>query len=1076
MVTTFNWDWNGDGTSDDTSSGTWVSGYNWTTSKAHSFTVDGTYNVKVQAVDDYGGASAWSPATVITVATVVNLPPSDPTFIDCADADRYFPVNTSIGFTCGTSSDPDGTQVRFEWDFCGTTVMSALKANGSSDARTYSFDDDGTGTIRVRAVDALGAASGWVTMTVQIHNGHAPTLSLPSLPASATQYDFINAVYRLGDADGESVKVEWDFDMNGTADGSSALYPPGDVVMSGRLETAGNPWSIQARAVDSGGVHSGWVPISLDVYATPGVPLPVALDFPAMTVTYTGDAIWRGQQIFSKVGSSAAQVNPLGDSKSSKLVWTATPTENGMIAFFWKVSSEPGNDILRLLIDGEKFCNYGSNVSISGEQDWVHQFVPIASGSHSVEWEYLKNATSKSEKDCAWVDRARLADRLPAALGFSRTWVGTGDYFSVVMAVVNTTGKTLTGFYANDITPLGTMTVKAVGSPVVPSSVAPGGTALFTWNFQATESGLLQFSATMTALSSDGVIPVFSRTETAITIQPKAWLKAGLILKPVQPWQGQWMTAMLSVTNTGDATAKAVSGTVSISSGASLLVFKGFAGSTLDIPAGANAAWAWTYSPSGAGTFQFAATTRGICASSSATVTDSCGVAGLIKSPAKLAVQMTVNPVKVSDPHWFHVRALVTNIGGEAALGVFPASIDNLSNPSTNLTLQSSPAGPVYLGIGASTTFEWTYSPSGDGILGFSVTPEGTGMDSSIVVSKPATAWGLLQIPAIFKSYAPEVSQTSVFQGDLVTVCMTASNYGEADAVNVYPSVGALINSKVERFVRVGMPVPAGPVTMPGNTKRVFTWTYEAVTFGSQTFSGSVTGTDANFGDRVHDWFATSAQSVAVNVAQAGVFKCTAFAPTYSVRVGDDVDLFLSVTNTGDLQITSIMLDLYGRDADKFEVVLSPPNFTGTFTSGFSHTFMWKLKAMVPGNLKVGAKIYGISAGPKGAVSGTDEIDVRVTDRYDQPAVAFPNPATGDSIKLGIKLDADAKNVHVDIYNSGMRRIYTGVWSNVTLADGGVSINGVKDWAPGVYWAKIRVVNDSGKEVKLDSVKLVVKR
>jgi hypothetical protein len=98
------------------------------------------------------------------------------------------------------------------------------------------------------------------------------------------------------------------------------------------------------------------------------------------------------------------------------------------------------------------------------------------------------------------------------------------------------------------------------------------------------------------------------------------------------------------------------------------------------------------------------------------------------------------------------------------------------------------------------------------------------------------------------------------------------------------------------------------------------------------------------------------------------------------------------------------------------------------------------------------------------------------TDRFDSPVVAYPSPASGDTVTLGIKMEEEADEVSVDVYNSGMKRVYQGSWRNVTLADGGVVITGVSKWAPGVYWVKVRMKNASGKEAALDSVKLVVKR
>jgi len=62
----YGWDWNGDGTVDEWSE---LGSSGWTDSRPHSWSVAGTYNVKVKAQDSNGAESGWSTALSVTVAT-----------------------------------------------------------------------------------------------------------------------------------------------------------------------------------------------------------------------------------------------------------------------------------------------------------------------------------------------------------------------------------------------------------------------------------------------------------------------------------------------------------------------------------------------------------------------------------------------------------------------------------------------------------------------------------------------------------------------------------------------------------------------------------------------------------------------------------------------------------------------------------------------------------------------------------------------------------------------------------------------------------------------------------------------
>ena len=107
----YGWDWNGDGTVDE-----WTNLKAFgTTIQAHSWTEEGTYNVKVKAKDEYGEESAWSNS--LTVNVTLNIPP-----VAVAESvHRYNNVGDVYPckalFDASASYDPDGYIINYTWDF-----------------------------------------------------------------------------------------------------------------------------------------------------------------------------------------------------------------------------------------------------------------------------------------------------------------------------------------------------------------------------------------------------------------------------------------------------------------------------------------------------------------------------------------------------------------------------------------------------------------------------------------------------------------------------------------------------------------------------------------------------------------------------------------------------------------------------------------------------------------------------------------------------------------------------------------------------------------------------------------------
>src|SRR5882672_8782755 len=122
-----------------------------------------------------------------------------------------------------------------------------------------------------------------------------------------------------------------------------------------------------------------------------------AVDATNLVWTSGGDAAWVRQTIVTHDGVDAAQSGALLDYQES---WLQTVvTGPGTLTFWWRVSSELDFDWLRFHIDSIM------QQQISGEVNWQQRSYPIAAGSHTLRWRYVKDAGAAGGSDRGWVDQ-----------------------------------------------------------------------------------------------------------------------------------------------------------------------------------------------------------------------------------------------------------------------------------------------------------------------------------------------------------------------------------------------------------------------------------------------------------------------------------------------------------------------------------------------------------------------------------------------------------------------------------------------------------------------------------------------
>ncbi len=190
-----------------------------------------------------------------------------------------------------------------------------------------------------------------------------------------------------------------------------------------------------------------------------------AVDNALLLWYFGGTASWTGQKFISYYGGDAARSYKISDNQNSYMHTTVTGP--GTLSFYWKVSSEPGGDYLQFLIDSVV------EDEISGEVDWQPMTYDIPAGSHTLLWNYQKNASASAGFDQGYVDKVNfsissLADGVDNII---LPWTSRGDalWFN----------QTSTYYYAGDAVQSGSLSKDQVS--IIETSVSGPGTLSFYW-------------------------------------------------------------------------------------------------------------------------------------------------------------------------------------------------------------------------------------------------------------------------------------------------------------------------------------------------------------------------------------------------------------------------------------------------------------------------------------------------------------------------------------------------------------------------------------------------------------------
>jgi len=149
----YGWDWNGDNIVDE-----WTSliSSGSTITTTHTYTTEGTYNIKVKAEDSKGEQSDFSDPLTVTITS--NNPPNKPTITGPSQG------KTGDSYTyIVTTEDPDNDEVFYliDWDDTTNSGWLGPYMSGMSVSTSHIWTANGTYSIKVKSKDINGEESQW---------------------------------------------------------------------------------------------------------------------------------------------------------------------------------------------------------------------------------------------------------------------------------------------------------------------------------------------------------------------------------------------------------------------------------------------------------------------------------------------------------------------------------------------------------------------------------------------------------------------------------------------------------------------------------------------------------------------------------------------------------------------------------------------------------------------------------------------------------------------------------------------------------------------------------------------------
>jgi hypothetical protein len=218
-----------------------------------TYTGAGTRYLRVKAEDIHGVQSGFSSALTVVVSGANNAPntPNTPSGPSSG--------NTGVSYTYSTSTtDPDGDDVKYAWDWNGDGVVdewTSFQSSGASINTSHSWSSTGIYQVKVKAEDINGAQSAFSSVkTVNISSNNPPNTPTCS-------YDKIRDELSITatDPEGDDVRYGIDWDTDGTIDQWTSLVTSGN---QQNVNCGGRNGTVEVIAEDEHGAQS--LPVSIE--------------------------------------------------------------------------------------------------------------------------------------------------------------------------------------------------------------------------------------------------------------------------------------------------------------------------------------------------------------------------------------------------------------------------------------------------------------------------------------------------------------------------------------------------------------------------------------------------------------------------------------------------------------------------------------------------------------------------------------------------------------------------------------------------------------------------------------------
>jgi len=488
---------------------------------------------------------------------------------------------------------------------------------------------------------------------------------------------------------------------------------------------------------------------------------------------------------------------------------------------------------------------------------------------------------------------------LDAGLTVSATTVSVGQSFTAWMSTTNTGSGAGNNLTATIWKASGTSAaiVLAGPNPSVAPVLNPAGMQIFDWTLAGTTSGTLTLSG---SVSTDSGTASNKPSAPLITVQTPANLTAALKAYASSICAGQDFLVTLTVTNTGQATATGVSGSLPLSSGAGIANWSAGPNPAGPVVLGLNQSvtFSYTYTGSAPGALVLTATASGIDANSGAVVAsgpkDTGGIT--LTTPGTL-VAVATTPATVSTGQIFIVVLQLTNPAGSDVTGVVPTLAQSPAGFATQIG--GNPAGVGTMpGAGAPRFFTWVFNAPSAGTVTFSLTGTGsvcTGTnnvsDWGTGVTSVVTGASLAGIVHAFPT--PRVEP----QPFLVTLTLT--NTGGAIALSVTPTL-AVDGASSAVLMTAGPNPPAGTVSIPAGAWQVFSWTFTGQLKPTTSVVGfNAAGTKALDGNSLALVPVVMGPEPSVTILTHSILTASVTLIPTRTGVGDDVMAVFQVNNNG---------------------------------------------------------------------------------------------------------------------------------------------------------------------------------